>query len=86
MIPAFGKRIISEIGTKDIIAWQNELLAYRDKNKKPYANTYLKSIHNPKSITGDAIHTLLLDCNESEKKMLTKTLAFMKALFSEFGV
>ena len=44
------------------------------------------SLSHPKSITGDAIHTLLLDCNESEKKMLTKTLAFMKALFSEFGV
>ena len=46
LLPAFGKRIISEIGTKDIIAWQNELLAYRDKNKKPYSNTYLKTIHN----------------------------------------
>ena len=46
LIPAFGKRIISEIDTKDIIAWQNELLAYRDEQKKPYSNTYLKVIHN----------------------------------------
>ena len=46
LIPAFGKRIISEIDTKDIIAWQNELLAFRDKRKKPYSDTYLKSIHN----------------------------------------
>lgn len=28
LIPAFGKRNISEISAKDIIAWQNELLAY----------------------------------------------------------
>ena len=46
LIPAFGKRIISEIDTKDIIAWQNELLAFRDKRMKPYSDTYLKSIHN----------------------------------------
>ncbi len=46
LIPAFGKRIISEIGTKDIIAWQNELLAYRDEKKRPYSNTYLKTVHN----------------------------------------
>ena len=46
LIPAFEKRIISEISTKDIIAWQNELLAYRDERKKPYSDTYLKSIHN----------------------------------------
>ena len=46
LIPAFGKRIISEIDTKDIIAWQNELLAYRDEKKQPYSPTYLKAIHN----------------------------------------
>ena len=46
LIPVFGKRIISEIGTKDIIAWQNELLAYRDVKKRPYSNTYLKTVHN----------------------------------------
>ncbi len=46
LIPAFGKRIVSEIGTKDIIAWQNELLAYRDEKKRPYSNTYLKTVHN----------------------------------------
>ena len=34
LIPVFGKRIISEIGTKDIIAWQNELLAYRDTSQQ----------------------------------------------------
>ena len=34
LLPYFGKRIISEIGTKDVIAWQNELLAYRDEKRK----------------------------------------------------
>lgn len=46
LIPAFGKRVISEIETKDIIAWQNEMLAYRDEKKKPYSDTYLKTVHN----------------------------------------
>lgn len=36
LLPYFGKRMISEIDTKDIIAWQNELLAYRDEKKQPY--------------------------------------------------
>lgn len=42
----FGKRKISEITTKDVIAWQNELLAYRDEKHKPYSQTYLKTLHN----------------------------------------
>ena len=46
LIPAFGKRNISEISTKDIIAWQNELLAYRDEKNQPYSPTYLKTVHN----------------------------------------
>lgn len=32
LLPYFGKRKINEITTKDVIAWQNELLAYRDEN------------------------------------------------------
>lgn len=31
LLPYFGKRKINEITTKDVIAWQNELLAYRDE-------------------------------------------------------
>lgn len=46
IIPYFGKRKINEISNKDIIAWQNELLAYRDDRGKPYTPTYLKTIHN----------------------------------------
>ena len=40
LLPYFGKWMISEINTKDIIAWQNELLAYRDEKKHPYSPTY----------------------------------------------
>ena len=46
IFPTFGKKMLSEIETRDIIAWQNELLAYRDEKKQPYSPTYLKSIHN----------------------------------------
>ena len=35
ILPYFGKRKINEITTKDVIAWQNELLAYRDKSASP---------------------------------------------------
>ena len=42
ILPYFGKLKISEISTKEIITWQNEMLAYRDEKKKPYSQTYLK--------------------------------------------
>ena len=46
ILPYFGKRNISKITTKDVIAWQNELLAFRDEKKQPYSQTYLKTVHN----------------------------------------
>ena len=46
LLPYFGKRKLCEISNKDIIAWQNEMLAYRDKKGKPYSQTYLKTVHN----------------------------------------
>lgn len=46
IVPYFGNRKINEIVTKDVIAWQNELLAYRDEKHKPYSPTYLKTLHN----------------------------------------
>ncbi len=46
ILPYFGKRNISEIATKDVIAWQNELLAYRNEKRQPYSQTYLKTVHN----------------------------------------
>ena len=46
ILPYFGQRKISAITTKDVIAWQNEQLAYRDEKHKPYSQTYLKTLHN----------------------------------------
>ena len=45
IVPYFENRKMEEIEPKDIIAWQNELLSYRDENGEPYAPTYLKTIH-----------------------------------------
>ncbi len=46
ILPYFGKRKINEITTKDVMCWQNELLAFRDKDHKPYSSSYLKTVHN----------------------------------------
>ena len=46
ILPYFGKRKISEVATKDVIAWQNELLAYRDGQHKPYSPNYLRTVHS----------------------------------------
>ena len=46
ILPHFEKKNVSDITTKDVIAWQNELLAFRDEKKKPYSQTYLKTVHN----------------------------------------
>ena len=46
ILPVFGKIPINEITPRDIRKWQNGLTAYRDKNGKPYAQTYLRAINN----------------------------------------
>ena len=46
ILPYFGKRKIGEIEPRDIIAWQNELLAIRQPNGKPYSASYLQKIHS----------------------------------------
>lgn len=42
----FGNYKINEITTKDVRAWQNEMLAYRNEENKPYSSSYLKTLHN----------------------------------------
>ena len=37
ILPYFGKRKLSEIQSRDVIAWQNEMLRYRDEKGKPYS-------------------------------------------------
>ena len=46
ILPYFQNRKIAEIEVKDIIAWQNMLLEYRDENGKPYSPDYLRTIHS----------------------------------------
>ncbi len=68
ILPYFGDMIISEITNKDIIAWQNELLAYRNERKKPYSQTYLKTVHNQLSaIFNHAVRHYDLRANPAAK-------------------
>lgn len=46
LLPFFGKIPVSQITPAHIRKWQNELMAYRDSNNKPYSDTYLKTINN----------------------------------------
>ena len=62
ILPYFGKRNISEITAKDVMAWQNELL------KKPYSKTYLKTVHNQLSaIFNHAVRQYDLRSNPAAK-------------------
>ncbi len=45
ILPYFKNKRMDEIEPKDIIAWQNELLAFRYPSGKAYSQTYLKTIH-----------------------------------------
>ena len=68
ILPYFGKRKISEITTKDVIAWQNEQLAYRDEKLNPYSQTYLKTLHNQLSaIFNHAVRFYDLRANPASK-------------------
>ena len=45
ILPYFKEKRLSEIKPRDVSAWQNEMLNYRDKNGKAYSPTYLKTLH-----------------------------------------
>ena len=68
MLPYFGKRKIGEIEPRDIIAWQNELLAIRQPNGKPYSASYLQKIHSQLSaIFNHAVNFYHLPSNPAQK-------------------
>ncbi len=46
LLPYFGKRKMCEIQPKEIIAWQNEMINFKDENGKAYSPVYLKTLHN----------------------------------------
>lgn len=46
ILPYFKGMRMNEIGTKHILAWQNEMLSRRDSHGQPYSPVYLKTLHN----------------------------------------
>lgn len=68
ILPYFKEKKINEITTKDVIEWQNQLLAFRDENRQPYSQTYLKTVHNQLSaIFNHAIRYYDLRSNPAAK-------------------
>lgn len=68
ILPFFKDKKMNAITAKDVIKWQNELLAYRDENGKSYSKTYLKTIHNQLSaIFNHAIRYYDLKSNPAAK-------------------
>ena len=46
ILPFFKDRKIGEISSRDVVAWQNELLSAKQENGEPYSQNYLKTVHN----------------------------------------
>lgn len=68
LLPYFGKKRLSEIQPKDIIAWQNEMINYRDDNGKAFSPVYLKTLHNQLSaILNHAVRFHGLSSNPAAK-------------------
>src|SRR5574344_568695 len=68
LLPYFKYKKISSIAPKDVIAWQNEMMDYRDDNGEPYSPVYLKTIHNQLSaIFNHAVRFYGLSCNPAAK-------------------
>lgn len=44
LIPYFGKLKICDINTIKVRKWQNELISYRNKDGKPFSQTYLRTV------------------------------------------
>lgn len=66
--PYFKNKKMSDIKVSDIIAWQNEMIAFRDEKGKPYSPTYLKTIHNQLSaIFNHAVRFYELPSNPAAK-------------------
>lgn len=69
ILPYFGERKIAEIEPKDVIAWQNELLAYKGgENGEVFSPTYLKTIHSQLSaIFNHAVRYYHLPSNPAQR-------------------
>lgn len=68
ILPYFGERKIAEIEPKDVIAWQNHLLAFKRANGKGYSSSYLRKIHSQLSaIFNHAVDFYHLPSNPAQK-------------------
>lgn len=46
ILPYFAKLKVCDIDTIKVRKWQNEMISYRDKDGKPFSQTYLKTVNN----------------------------------------
>ena len=68
ILPYFGERKIAEIEPRDVIAWQNHLLAFKRANGKGYSSSYLQKIHSQLSaIFNHAVDFYHLLSNPAQK-------------------
>ena len=49
LLPYFGRQKVCDIDTIKIRKWQNELISSRDRDDKPFSQTYLKTVNNQMS-------------------------------------
>lgn len=82
ILPYFGTRTMEEIEPKDIIAWQNELLSYKDELGQSYSATYLKTIHSQLSaIFNHAVRFYHLPSNPAQKAGAMGSESYKQMLF-----
>lgn len=84
ILPYFGKRKINEITVADVIAWQNEMMAYRDEKGKPYSVDYLKTIQAQlTAIFNHVVNYYNLPCNPARQ---AGCVDYEKIRKQDFGV
>jgi integrase len=82
ILPYFKEKKMSEITPKDVIQWQNEMIAFRDGKGKAFSPVYLKTLHNQLSaIFNHAVRYYELKSNPAAKagnmgKEKTKEMLF----------
>ncbi|MFI3249533.1 MAG: site-specific integrase [Eubacteriales bacterium] len=68
ILPYFKHKKLSEIEPRDVIAWQNQMMAHRDAKGMPYSPVYLKTLHNQLSaILNHAVRFYGLQSNPARK-------------------
>ena len=68
IIPFFGKKAVNSITTRDVIAWQNDLITHKGEDGSSYSSSYLKTIHNQLScIFNYAVNNYDLRSNPARK-------------------